>query len=84
MEIKFVKPRSKTEWEFVIAGEETILNPIKRHLVLDSNVSFTGFRKDHPLLEGTTFVIKGKNVESSLKKAIKAFEAELKGLSKAF
>lgn len=84
MRIKFLKPASKEEWVFVIKGEEIILSPIKRNLVLDESVSFAGFRKDHPLLPGTTFTIKGKNVEASLKKAVNTYENELKELSKLF
>lgn len=84
MDVKFLKPVSKEEWVFSVKGEEVILSPIKKNLVSDDSVTFAGFRKDHPLLEGTTFTVKSKNVESSIKKAIKAYETELKELSKLF
>jgi len=83
MEVSFNKRKTK-EWEFIIKGEETIFNPIKKELANDSTVSFVGFRKDHPLLEGVTFIIKGTNVEASFKKAVKAFEKDLKALTKDF
>lgn len=83
MEVKFVK-NDKDFYEFIVKGEEVIFNPIKKNLVLDETVSFAGFRKEHPLLEGTTFTVKGKNVEASMKKAVKTYESELKELSKAF
>lgn len=84
MNVKFLKPASKEEWVFSVKGEEIILSPIKKNLILDDSVSFAGFRKDHPLLPGTTFTIKGKNVESSFKKAVKTYENELKELAKSF
>jgi len=82
MEVSF-KKRSKTEWDLIITGEETIFNPIKKYLVDDSTITFAGFAKEHPQLEGVKFIIKGSNVEASFKKAVKSFESDLKALSKA-
>jgi len=84
MDIKFIKPHSKTEWVFEITDEETILSPIKKQLILDDAVSFAGFKKNHPLLNGSKVTVKAKNVSTSIKKAIKTFESELKELSKLF
>lgn len=83
MEVRFNK-NDKDFYEFIVTGDEIVLNPIKKNLILDETVSFAGFRKELPFLEGTTFTIKGKNVEASLKKAVKAYESELKELSKLF
>lgn len=78
------KGNTKELMEFIVKDDEVVLSPVNKNLVLDETVSFTGFRKEHPLLEGTTFTIKGKNAEASLKKAIKAYETELKELAKLF
>ncbi len=84
MKLKFTKPKTKTEWNLFITGEETIFNPIKKQLADDPSISFVGFKKNHPQLEGITFIIKGKNVETSFKKAIKELTAELKELNTLF
>ncbi len=83
MDIKFIK-KTKDEWEIVATGEETIFNPLKAELLKDETVTFTGFKKKHPLLDDIRFVIKGSNVESSFKKAIKALKTELQELGKLF
>ena len=83
MDVKFVT-KKKDEWELIIKDEETILNPLRKKLTLDETISFVGLKKDHPILEGTTMIIKGKNVETSFKKAVKALKTDLKTLIKDF
>lgn len=83
MDVSFIA-REKDSWELMINGEETILTPIKKKLVMDETVSFAGTNRAHPQLEGVKLVIKGKNVEASFKKAVKELEGELKELGKLF
>ena len=83
MDVQFVE-KSKENLKLFVTGEETIFNPIKTELLEDPSVTFAGFKKRHPQLDGMDFVIKSSNAELSLKKAIKSFKAKLNELSKLF
>ena len=69
MEIKFLK-KTDSEVEFTIVGEETLLNPLKAKIAENPNISFVGYKKEHPLRETITFVIKGKKPYQALKKGL--------------
>jgi len=70
--------------KYLIKGEDTILNPVKHHLIKDKKVSFAGASKEHPQAEGVTLIVKGEGVKQSFSKAINSFKNELKQLSNEF
>jgi len=74
----------KDELKIEVNGEETILSPIKSKLLEDESVTFTGVKREHPQIKKIDFIVKGKNPSASLKKAVKAYETDLKELSKLF
>lgn len=84
MDVNFVKRRSPEKWEFIISGEETILNPFKKKLALNKNISFVSFNKPHPQIDEVRFIIKGKSIKSSVKKAVSELKSELTSLAKLF
>ncbi|MFA5405808.1 MAG: RpoL/Rpb11 RNA polymerase subunit family protein [Candidatus Nanoarchaeia archaeon] len=72
----------KDELIISVVDEETILTPIKKKLLEDETITFTGVKKEHPQLNRVDLIVKGKNPAVSLKKAVKAFEIDLKEFAK--
>lgn len=84
MRINFTKRRSSNQWEFIVSGEETILNPLKKKLAENKDVSFVSYNKPHPQIDEIKFIIKGKKIKSAVKKALGDLKSELNSFTKHF
>ncbi len=79
MDINILK-NTDSELEFEIFNEETLLNPLRSIISRHKDVSFVGFKKEHPLRDKITFVIKGKQPIKILKESLKKLEKEYKDI----
>lgn len=84
MQIEVLKS-SKDEIQFKIFDvDHTIGNLLKEELSDDSGVIMAGYRKEHPLLKYSVFVLrtKGKNPKTALNQAIGRLSDKLDEFSK--
>lgn len=85
MEVKILVDK-KTELKMEITGEShTFFNMLKGELFSMPDVKTCGYRREHPLIDKTTFFIFTKKpAKNVLKKALKNLEKKLNSMKKAF
>lgn len=67
-----LKETGKNNKKLIIeGGNYSIANIIKEELLRQDSIEFTGVKKEHPQKEKFILVIKGEDIEESLKEAIK-------------
>ena len=85
MEINILVDK-KNELKMEITGEgHTFLNMLKGELFSMPEVTSCGYRREHPLIDKTTFFLFTKKpAKTVLKKALKNLDKKLKAMKKGF
>ena len=84
MEIEIIEKSGNSIKLKIIGESHTLCNALKGKLADNKDVTFVGYRKEHPLLDYSIFTLKTKkgNAEETLMNAVKEIEEELNGLKK--
>ncbi|MCW1296888.1 MAG: DNA-directed RNA polymerase subunit L [Candidatus Parvarchaeota archaeon] len=84
MKVEIIERNENTLRFKIFEESHTLCNALKAELERNKNVTFVGYRKEHPLLDYSIFILKTKNesAEKTLANAIKNIANNLNELKK--
>lgn len=84
MEIKVLEKKDDQLKLEIAGGDYTLFNLLKLELLNDPKVKFAGFRKEHPLIDKSIFVVKTVDKKTKPLKVIEKVVAGIKTKLKDF
>jgi len=76
----FIKKKESEKIVLSIKGETHTFLQLLKHYLLQHKADYCGYYIDHPTSNEALFIVKGKNVEKIIKKAIEQAISELENL----
>ena len=76
----FIKKKEDEKMVFSIKGETHTFLQLLKHYLLQNKADYCGYYIDHPASNEALFIVKGKDVEKIIKKAIEQAINELENL----